>query len=157
MSKHYSGPQPEMGAYVLERCVPLLDGCWAWDRGLKESGYGVARTHEKTITAHRLSYLAFNGEIPAGLCVLHKCDVRVCVNPEHLFLGTHRDNAQDMVRKGRHYSHYRGRPTCPAGHSYTPATTHLSKKGKRVCRTCHRERMRRVRSERRARDVGVRS
>ena len=53
------------------------------------------------IRAHRLSYELFNGPIPFGMCVLHKCDVKICTNPEHLFLGTEADNAKDKVAKNR--------------------------------------------------------
>ena len=56
---------------------------------------------EKTWKAHRVAYKLFVGEIPEGMCVLHKCDVPSCIKPSHLFLGTHKDNAMDRERKGR--------------------------------------------------------
>jgi hypothetical protein len=79
--------------------------CWI-SKGLTTGeGYITVRinVNGKTnyISAHRLSYLAFNGEIPGGLCVMHKCDNRACVNPQHLAVGTKQDNTQDMVNKGR--------------------------------------------------------
>lgn len=77
-------------------------GCWIW-AGSKKGGSGYGRvSHEgRYIGAHRGSYMAYVGEIPEGLLVLHKCDVKLCVNPSHLFVGTHSDNMQDMLRKGR--------------------------------------------------------
>jgi hypothetical protein len=72
-------------------------GCWLWIGGLYPSGYGsFDRRH-----AHRCSWELHHGEIPKGLLVCHKCDVRHCVNPEHLFVGTQSDNLNDMVAKGR--------------------------------------------------------
>ena len=76
-------------------------GCWNWSGVLTKNGYGRTTHKDRPISAHRLSYLIFNGEIPAGMCVLHRCDNRRCVNPDHLFLGTHRDNMVDMKSKGR--------------------------------------------------------
>lgn len=77
------------------------DECWLWRGYLTNGGYGQIGLNYKSITVHRASYEVSIGPIPAGMCVLHRCDVRACVNPAHLFLGTHRDNTQDMVRKGR--------------------------------------------------------
>lgn len=80
------------------------DGCWLWIGALTQSGYGkwpMNRT-DKVRPAHRLSYTLYKGEIPTGLHVCHSCDVRCCVNPDHLFLGTHQDNMRDMTLKKRH-------------------------------------------------------
>jgi len=65
-------------------------------------GYGQIRDEQGSYaTAHRISWRLHNGDIPAGMCVLHKCDNPRCVRPEHLFLGTQADNIADKVRKGR--------------------------------------------------------
>ena len=88
--------------YIESRCAPEPNsGCWLWLLSLKVDGYGHATFNSKYIGAHRLAWIAFKGEIPDGLHVLHRCDTRCCVNPEHLFLGTNRDNIDDMLRKGR--------------------------------------------------------
>ena len=78
------------------------DGCWLWLGTCRGDGYGLTKTEDrKTIGSHRMAYLLTYGEIPDGLLVLHKCDNPPCVNPEHLFLGTHQDNRDDMLKKGR--------------------------------------------------------
>lgn len=77
-------------------------GCWIWTGALNAQGYGVLGVYGKVIRAHRFSWELVNGPIPRGLCALHKCDVRACVNPDHIFLGTMQDNSTDMVQKGRH-------------------------------------------------------
>jgi len=74
--------------------------CWEWQANIVY-GYGMFVENRKSILAHRWSYIFHNGEIPEGLYVLHKCDNRKCVNPQHLFLGTYKDNAVDRQRKGR--------------------------------------------------------
>jgi hypothetical protein len=66
-----------------------------------ETGYGLFRFEDSMQQAHRIAWRIAFGEISEGMCVLHKCDVRSCVNPEHLFLGPQRDNCKDMARKGR--------------------------------------------------------
>lgn len=77
-------------------------GCWFWIGAyIKTTNYGTFRFRNKMNRANRVSYTLFNGEITNGLFVLHKCDNRLCVNPDHLFLGTNKDNMIDMVSKGR--------------------------------------------------------
>lgn len=76
-------------------------GCWLWIGACDSVGYGNFRIKNKSWKAHRFSWTIHNGIIPDGLFVLHKCDVRPCINPNHLFLGTHLDNMRDMHAKGR--------------------------------------------------------
>lgn len=75
-------------------------GCLLW-LGHSFDRYGVLRVRGKYMRAHRFAYERINGPIGAGLCVLHRCDTPMCVNPEHLFLGTQKDNMLDRERKGR--------------------------------------------------------
>lgn len=78
------------------------DACWEWTACLfTDSGYGCFSYERKLQGAHRVSWQLANGPIPDGLWVLHECDNRKCVRPDHLFLGTPTDNARDMVQKGR--------------------------------------------------------
>lgn len=81
-----------------------ISDCWEWCGTIGSHGYGVigkGGKDSKILTTHRLAFEICNGGIPLGLYVLHRCDNRRCVNPHHLFLGTHLDNVRDMLAKGR--------------------------------------------------------
>lgn len=84
--------------------VDKSDDCWIWTASRSADGYGRFRLNHKLIAANRMSWKIAHGEIPAGMLVLHRCDNPPCVNPEHLFLGTDKDNAQDSCAKGRRSS-----------------------------------------------------
>lgn len=88
----------------VDKNGPVVDGmddqCWQWV-GHTACGYGVVCDNRKSIKVHRFSYQIHVGKIPDGLMVCHHCDNKLCVNPNHLFLGTADDNVQDMVAKGR--------------------------------------------------------
>ena len=95
-----------LGLHERLDCYTNKSGdCWEWT-GAKTKGYGVLEFDGVRWYAHRLSWIRFNGEIGTfnsfhGICVLHKCDNPGCVNPNHLFLGTHQDNMDDRGNKGR--------------------------------------------------------
>lgn len=76
-------------------------GCWLFTGSENGRGYGLIGISGRSVKAHRFAWESHNGAIPAGMHVLHKCDVRVCVNPDHLFIGTNYDNVQDKMAKGR--------------------------------------------------------
>lgn len=85
--------------------IQVTDTCWLWSAGLLRNGYGqFAISHREGVLAHRFAYQCAYGPIPAGMCVLHRCDVRRCVRPDHLFLGTKAENNTDRSRKGRNAS-----------------------------------------------------
>lgn len=87
------------------RRVQKTDGCWLWTGGVHNGGYGFMRgaggKNAQNVSAHRFSYELHKGKIPSRLVVMHSCDNRVCVNPDHLSVGTHKDNTRDMIEKGR--------------------------------------------------------
>jgi hypothetical protein len=76
-------------------------GCWLWTAGVDKNGYGVIGVSRKAVKAHRLSWLLFRGVLNTEDQVLHHCDIPCCVNPSHLFIGTHIDNMADMKAKNR--------------------------------------------------------
>jgi hypothetical protein len=112
--------------------------CWEWQASVNLDGYGRFCLKGKRIRAHRLSWVLANGEIPEGMCVLHKCDNPPCVSPDHLFLGTRADNVRDMVQKGRCRSGTCNpkKTHCSHGHEYSEDSTYVSSKGARVCKKC---------------------
>lgn len=121
-------------------------GCWEWPLSLNvATGYGQFTAkpapNQVLVTAHRFSYETFNGAIPDGYCVMHKCDNRKCFNPDHLSVGTLTDNNQDMTRKGRHWaSSHKPVTTCKRGHDKT-----LTKDGRFRCLACESSKRRSAR------------
>jgi len=85
--------------------VEKTNNCWIWNGSVFHNGYGQFHLNNKKIKihirAHRFSYILFKGKIPHNKCVCHSCDNPSCVNPDHLWIGTHKENAVDRVRKGR--------------------------------------------------------
>lgn len=82
--------------------VKKTDSCWLWIGHKNEYGYGVMHLKNRGCQlSHRISYEVYKGEIEGKLCVCHTCDNPACVNPAHLWLGTHKDNIRDSVKKGR--------------------------------------------------------
>lgn len=77
--------------------------CWLWTGCVNKNGYGVIKINRKYVRSHRISWELCNGLIPKDLCVLHKCDVRHCVNPKHLFLGSRDENNKDRANKNRSF------------------------------------------------------
>jgi len=97
------GPKPVDPEFIFWEHVERIDGaCWKWHGATTGFGYGEFKSHQKRYSAHRFSYELHRGQIPHGMFVCHSCDNPACSNPDHLFLGTATDNAQDMVAKGRH-------------------------------------------------------
>ena len=117
----------------FEQKIDKSGDCWLWTASRNNGGYGLFKLAGKTTTAHRISYELHVGVIPDGMCVLHTCDVRMCVNPDHLFLGTQTDNMQDKANKGRHHGQLKTH--CKHGHEYTKENTYMRGDG-RHCREC---------------------
>jgi len=132
-----------MEQQVIERFLDKISpepntGCWLWNAVLTGTGYGNFMVNRSVYTAHRASFLIHKGPIPDGMQVCHKCDVRCCVNPDHLFLGTSQDNAIDKCNKGRHPN--QTKTHCRNGHEL-PSQPNVTwgKRSFRLCLVCRRE------------------
>lgn len=118
---------------------PDENGCRIWQGAPMKRGYGQFVMGGKVKRAHQWAFFFANGHWAENL-VLHRCGVKLCVNPEHLYDGTVRDNALDRVGHGTDFN---ARKThCPHGHPYDEENTAIAKSGQRVCRTCNRDRSR---------------
>lgn len=128
------------------------DGCWKYLGKIRPDGYGRFKVKRDYRMAHRVAWTIVNGDIPDGLNVCHHCDVRDCVRPDHLFVGTQADNIHDMWAKGRAIADiskalaspkHNGKKThCPRGHEYTEDNTYTwagAPGASRQCRACTRK------------------
>ena len=118
--------------------VNKTDTCWLWTAQRTTGGYGVFRIRNPRAqtTAHRVAWEMAHGPIPDGLNVCHHCDTPSCVRPDHLFLGTQRENLRDMTVKGRRYR--RIVTHCKHGHPFDATNTYVRPTGGRACRECGR-------------------
>lgn len=108
------------------------NGCWVWQAGKTDTGYGMFWTGKRTIGAHRISYVLHKGLIPKGMCIDHLCKNRACVNPDHMEVVTRGENA----RRGDHAESKKTH--CAKGHPYDEKNTYWYR-NHRICRTCARK------------------
>lgn len=128
-----------------------MNDCDEWTGariGGKWGGYGNLSIAGVSVLAHRLVWMQDNGPIPDGMLICHSCDNPPCINLEHLFLGSPKDNMQDMFAKGRKPS----KTKCAQGHLFDDENTMYSR-GQRYCRTCQREHYRKYYEKNREREL----
>lgn len=136
-----AGRTPER---FFDKVIPEpMSGCHLWIGAMTTRGYGSFAVDGRPEKAHRVAWaLAHGGHTPDGW-VLHRCDNPSCVNPMHLYVGTPKDNARDMVVRGRARNGRPERTHCPKGHVYDERNTYLDADGgRRVCRACRSARER---------------
>jgi len=126
--------------------VEKTSDCWVWRGGFDSRGYGRIYRNGKRRGTHRISYEMANGPITNGLFVCHHCDNRPCVKPDHLFLGTHIDNMQDSVKKGR--NSFKTKNPAPRGDAHW--TRHNTEKAKLELRKISEQRKAEWRTGRRS-------
>lgn len=144
MPKHYRHisdrraniPDEAVIARVKARCIIDDNGCWLWQGFTHKTGYGETSYRSGNVGVHRLMYQLHKGEIPNGLMVCHTCDVRNCCNPDHLWIGTMKENFHDCIAKGR--NGHLIKTHCKNGHPYDAENTYIASNGWRHCKTCMR-------------------
>jgi hypothetical protein len=136
--------------------VDIMDDrteCWEWNAGTSSNGYGSFGYEGKTPSSHTVAYRLTKGIIPSGYIVSHRCDNKLCVNPNHLVATTSKYNNIDCIKKKRNVSANGLKTHCKHGHEFTEENTRYSN-GERVCRACARARDRtRRNSDKRREDM----
>lgn len=122
--------------------VDQKSNCWIWQRCVQGNGYGRMWNGKQVTYAHRVSYAVFIGPIPGGMDLDHLCRNRRCVNPSHLEPVSRSENLRRGESGRLIAAAQRIKTHCPSGHPYSGDNMYLNKEGKRVCRTCGRERWR---------------
>lgn len=138
-----SHPDYDMHFLAYIKAKTIIDpvtGCWLWQGFRNWGGYGQVGYRGENWTAHRAMWRALKGPIPNGLHVCHTCDVRHCVNPDHLWLGTNQQNISDMVAKGRGPCGEKAKKThCIKGHPLSGTNVRYVNNGRaRQCVECMR-------------------
>lgn len=135
---------PPLSDNLIDRFHSMYEksnGCFLWNGNRDKKGYGIFFMKSEAYRAHRVSYLIKNGNISKDKVICHMCDTPSCVNPEHLFEGTHSDNIKDCVNKNRH--HFSSRTHCSKGHKYTKETLRKVVRNNgwnmRTCLICKKE------------------
>lgn len=127
---------PSMGPSDLRRFLDKVrkgDSDWLWTGAINKGGYGNFWLAGRYVSAHRVAYRHYVGEIPEGLTIDHLCRVRHCVNPEHLEAVTNRTN---LLRGNGFAGRFARTTQCPKGHLYDAANTRIGACGSRYCRAC---------------------
>lgn len=139
-----TGPKPRDPREIFDALyIPEPNsGCWLWLGTFNGAGYGMIAVRKTQERAHRFALQIATAESGRGLSACHHCDNRSCVNPDHLFWGTHNDNMADAARKGRMHNTFQASKThCKRGHLYplnAPVTISGGKYRSRVCRECQK-------------------
>lgn len=155
--------KPARGQPVINRLYGRVfvasSGCWEFQGGRDDGGYGTLKYDGATWKAHRLGWHLLIGGLGKETNVCHSCDNPCCINPAHWFIGTVGDNNRDRHTKGRtknlemgqakRHAALRAVTHCPHGHAYDEANTLVRKNGGRECRACSREEARHYRSRNR--------
>ena len=157
LTRHFNS-RPAIDRFNAKWALNESNGCWEWTAMRDRDGYGSMwggkeLGKEDNLRAHRVSWMLHRGELPDDKLVLHRCDNPRCVNPDHLFIGTGKDNIQDALAKGRLHpnpangclaaaARQRAKTHCPKGHAYSGENLRVYS-GNRYCRECGNDAARR--------------
>lgn len=143
MQRNQIGTEITKKRFIEKVSFEALTGCWIWS-GAVQHAYGKFRIGLKEVRAHRASWEIHKGPIPDGMSVLHQCDTPLCVNPDHLFIGTQQENMNDRKTKGRVGkigAHNKEKTHCPSGHELQGENLYIHRGG-RYCRACRKNHFR---------------